>query len=170
MTDLLTITGAIGTDPELRTVGQNLSRMTMRVASSERKRDSDGNWRNAHTNWYTVTAFGKLAENAHASLRKGQRVLVSGKLRVQQFDREDGTSGTRVEILANNLGPDLVNQVTGSASPVNCAPASAPDAPTMPESAHLQEATAMPPSNPFDQPESAAFPADIRDVACEPAF
>ncbi|MFD2674819.1 single-stranded DNA-binding protein [Gulosibacter bifidus] len=170
MTDLLTITGAIGTDPELRTVGQNLQRMTMRVASSERKRDSDGNWRNAHTNWYTVTAFGKLAENAHASLRKGQRVLVAGKLRVQQFDREDGTSGTRVEILANNLGPDLVNQVASSAPPANNTPASAPEPSRMPESAHLQDTTAMPLSNPSDQPETISFPADIRDAACEPAF
>jgi len=110
MTDLITITGVIGTDPELRTVRDNLSRLTMRVATSERKRNAEGKWHDAHTNWYNVTAFGKLADNAHASLRKGQRIVCVGKLRLQSFERENGSFGTRVEVVANNLGPDLVTQ------------------------------------------------------------
>lgn len=127
MTDHIQITGVIGTEPELRVVGNNLSRMTMRVATSERRRDSNGDWRNQHTNWYSVTAFGKLAENAHASLSKGQRILCHGKLRVQHYDRDDGGRGTRIEILANNLGPDLVNQRTVSdAKPATVEP-SQPD-------------------------------------------
>lgn len=165
MTDHITITGVIGTEPELRTVRDNLSRLSMRVATSERRRDAEGNWHNSHTNWFTVTAFGKLADNAHGSLHKGQRIVCSGKLRLHSFQREDGSQGMRVEIVANNLGPDLVNQRVR------------PEGNREPQAAtHNDETPASEPAPEWTAPASAALhdaggeSMHEREAVLEPAF
>lgn len=117
MTDFITVTGTVGTTPEHKVVGeQALSRTTFRLASSERRRSADGqSWEDAHTNWYSVTAFGRLAANLTASLVKGQRVMVSGKLRIRTYTREDGSQGTQVEIIASAIGHDLSFQIATAA-------------------------------------------------------
>ncbi|MGO1543018.1 MAG: single-stranded DNA-binding protein [Gulosibacter sp.] len=112
MTDFITVTGTLGTDPELKVVGDKLSRTTFRMACSERRRTEDGQrWEDSHTNWYSVTCFGRLAENVKGSLEKGQRVIVSGKLRIRTYTRDDNSQGTQVEIIANTAGHDLAFQV-----------------------------------------------------------
>lgn len=116
MTDFITVTGTIGTDPDHKVVGDQLSRTTFRLACSERRRTPDGqSWEDTHTNWYSVTSFGRLATNAVASVAKGQRVIVSGKLRVRSYTREDGSQGTQVEIIASTIGHDLSFQIATAA-------------------------------------------------------
>ncbi|MDJ1371805.1 single-stranded DNA-binding protein [Gulosibacter molinativorax] len=117
MTDFITVTGTVGTTPEHKVVGeQALSRTTFRLASSERRRAADEQrWEDAHTNWYSITAFGRLAANLTASLEKGQRVMVSGKLRIRTYTREDGSQGTQVEIIASAIGHDLSFQIATAA-------------------------------------------------------
>ncbi|KAB1642724.1 single-stranded DNA-binding protein [Gulosibacter chungangensis] len=116
MTDFITVTGTIGTDPDHKVVGDQLSRTTFRLACSERRRTADGQgWEDSHTNWYSVTSFGRLAANAIASVAKGQRVIVSGKLRIRTYAREDGSQGTQVEIIANTIGHDLAFQISTAA-------------------------------------------------------
>ena len=108
MTDFITVTGTLGTDPEHRVVGDGLNRTTFRIASSERRRVAGSNeWEDHHTNWYSVTCWGRLATNAKASLEKGQRVIVAGKLRISSYTRDDNSQGTQVEIIANSAGHDL---------------------------------------------------------------
>lgn len=127
MTDHINVTGTIGTDPDYRTVGQNgnLPRLTFRLASTERRVTTSGTWEDAHTNWYSVTAFGRVAANAKPLLKKGQRVMLSGKLRINQYSREDGSSGTTVEIIASHLGGDLAfARGVGAAQDAVAAPAS----------------------------------------------
>jgi single-strand DNA-binding protein len=63
-------------------------------------------WVTADTNWYTVSAFKKLADNAGSSLAKGDRVLVTGKIKIRDWDNGE-RSGTGVEIDADAIGHDL---------------------------------------------------------------
>jgi len=56
--------------------------------------------------WFTVTAFRRLAENAAASLEKGDRVIVQGRLRVRPWESGE-KSGISVEIDADAIGHDL---------------------------------------------------------------
>lgn len=109
MTDHITLTGTLGTEPELRQVGadNNIIRLTFRLASSERRQNRDGEWEDVHTNWYSVTAFGRLAMNAHGQIAKGQRVILTGKQRVTTFDRQDGSKGNGIEVIATHIGRDL---------------------------------------------------------------
>jgi single-strand DNA-binding protein len=80
---------------------------SFRLASSQRRFDkATDKWVDASTNWYTVTSFRQLAINAVPSLSKGDRIVVSGRVRIRDWQTDDRT-GTNVEIEAETLGHDL---------------------------------------------------------------
>jgi single-strand DNA-binding protein len=107
MSDTLTVTGLIATTPRHITNSEGLEITSFRLASSQRRFDkATQRWLDASTNWYTVTAFRNLAVNAIASLNKGDRIVVVGRLRVRDWQTDDRT-GTTVEIEAETLGHDL---------------------------------------------------------------
>jgi single-strand DNA-binding protein len=84
-----------------------LTVVSFRLASSFRRFDVEKQaWVSSDTNWYTVSGFRKLAENSANSLSKGDRVLVSGKLKIRDWDNGE-RSGTSVEIEADAIGHDL---------------------------------------------------------------
>ena len=77
-----------------------------------------------------ITTYRKLAEHALSSLEKGQRVIVTGRFRVKQWE-SGGKSGSAAEIDADGLGPDLMFGTTTfhrSAAPAEAGPAPATDA------------------------------------------
>jgi single-strand DNA-binding protein len=108
MSDTITVTGNVATPPEHKLAQGGLSITTFRVASSQRRYDRQSQqWVDAGTNWYTVSAYRRLADHAFRSLRKGDRVVLTGRLKVQQWD--NGTKqGTSVEIDAEAIGHDLL--------------------------------------------------------------
>ncbi|MCU1529689.1 MAG: Single-stranded DNA-binding protein [Frondihabitans sp.] len=107
MTDTITLTGVVATPPRSLQTASGLSISSFRLASSQRRYDrSRGEWVDADTNWYTITAFRQLADNVTASLTKGDRVVVSGRLRIREWEKDD-RSGTSVEVDADSLGHDL---------------------------------------------------------------
>ena len=80
---------------------------SFRLASSQRRYDrTQQRWIDADTNWYTVSCFRGLASNAAGSVVKGDRIMVSGRLKIRDWENTD-RSGTTVEIEADNLGHDL---------------------------------------------------------------
>jgi len=107
MTDTITLTGIIATDPRALVTQSGLSITSFRLASTQRRYDRvKGEWLDGETNWYTVTAFRQLAENVVGSLRKGQRVVVTGRLRIRSWESGD-RSGLTVEVDADAIGHDL---------------------------------------------------------------
>ena len=107
MTDNITLTGLVATTPRHITTSEGLAITSFRLASSQRRFDRASNrWVDGDTNWYTVSSFRALAENAASSVSKGDRVIVSGKLRIRDWENTD-RSGTTVEIEADALGHDL---------------------------------------------------------------
>lgn len=108
MNETITITGNVATDPEHKHTNGGVSITTFRVASGQRRYDrQSGGWVDAETNWYTVSMFRSLADHAFNSLRKGDRVLLTGRLRVQNWDT-GAKRGTTVEIEAEAIGHDLL--------------------------------------------------------------
>jgi single-strand DNA-binding protein len=102
------VRGLIATTPRQVQTESGLSVTSFRLASSFRKFDPvTSSWKSGDTNWYTISCFRKLAENAGASLAKGDRVLVIGKIKVRDWDNGE-RSGTSVEIDADAIGHDLV--------------------------------------------------------------
>lgn len=108
MSDTITITGNVATDPELKRTPNGVTIATFRVASGQRRYDrNSGTWVDTGTNWYSVSAFRGLADHAYKSLRKGDRVLLTGRLRVRTWET-DTKRGMTVEIDAEAIGHDLL--------------------------------------------------------------
>lgn len=107
MTDILSITGLVATTPRHLVTNDGLPITSFRLASTQRRYDRGAQkWIDAETNWYTVTTFRQLAINVVGSIDKGQRIVVTGRLRVREWSANDRT-GTNVEIDADALGHDL---------------------------------------------------------------
>jgi single-strand DNA-binding protein len=106
MADRITVIGTLGQDPEERSTSRG-SVVQFRLASTDRRRDAQGNWQDAGTSWYRVNAWGELGKHALLSLKKGQRVIVAGDLSVSEWDAPGGHKGRSVEIRAAALGHDL---------------------------------------------------------------
>jgi single-strand DNA-binding protein len=107
MSDNVTLSGLVATSPRHLITSEGLEITSFRLASTQRRYDAGKNeWVDGETNWYTVTCFRDLAVNAQASLVKGQRVIVVGRLRIRNWQTEDKT-GTNVEVEADTIGHDL---------------------------------------------------------------
>ncbi|MEO8529189.1 MAG: single-stranded DNA-binding protein [Pseudolysinimonas sp.] len=107
MTDTITLTGLVATPPKHIVTSEGLQITSFRLASTQRKFDrSEQKWVDADTNWYTITAFRQLAVNVIGSVLKGQRVVVTGRLRIRDWQTDDKT-GTTIEVDADSLGHDL---------------------------------------------------------------
>ena len=107
MTDKITITGLVATTPRHLVTAEGLPITSFRIANSYRKFDrATMKWVDGETNWYTVTAFKQLAINTAGSVNKGDRIFVTGDLRIRDWDNGE-TSGTSVEVEATAIGHDL---------------------------------------------------------------
>lgn len=103
----ITAVGTVATDPKDIRLSEGVTLCTFRLAASERKFNRETQtWVDGETNWLSINVFRILAEHALASIHKGQRVFVHGKLRIKQWEREE-RSGTSVEIDAESIGHDL---------------------------------------------------------------
>lgn len=106
MTETITVVGNI-TEPELKTTDTGLQILSFRLASTERRFEKDEEkWVEGATNWYSVSAFRQLADNAGRSLRKGDRVVVTGRLRLRDWETA-AKKGVTAQIDADALGHDL---------------------------------------------------------------
>ncbi len=122
MSDIISVTGTIATEPRHVVTNAGVRITSFRLASSQRRYDrAESKWVEAPTNWYTVSAFSALAVNAAASLRKGERIVARGRLQVRDWENEN-RSGTTVEVVAESIGHDLLwgttafTRVAGSAN------------------------------------------------------
>ncbi len=126
MTDTITFTGTVGTQPRHSITSGGVPMTTFRLASTYRRFDRESNkWVDGDTNWYGVTAFRQLALNAATSIHTGERVVVTGRLRLREWQTAD-KSGTNVDVEADALGHDLA---WGSANWVRSSHPSTPPAP-----------------------------------------
>jgi len=109
MAEHLTVRGFVASDLSFFETPDKLHIVSFRLGAPDRRIDrATGEWGDADMNWFTVKVFRELARNVMASLRKGERVVVTGRLKIGQYRRSDGTYGTSTEILADAVGHDLL--------------------------------------------------------------
>jgi len=107
MSETISVQGLVATTPRHLVTQDGLPITSFRMASTHRRFDrTTKKWVDGETNWYTITAFRQLAINVAGSISKGERVVVSGKLRVRDWDNGE-RAGTSVEIEAEAIGHDL---------------------------------------------------------------
>ena len=89
MNDKVTLTGLVATTPRHLVTSEGLNIVSFRYATTQRRYNkATKQWTDGDTNWYTVSCFGTLASNASTSVRKGDRVIVSGKLRIRDWETD----------------------------------------------------------------------------------
>lgn len=104
---MITIAGNVATELRFVRSDRGTSLVSFRLASTPRRYDrNQGGWVDGHTTYVTVVCWRTLAENVAGSLHKGDPVVVFGRLRVENWER-DGKTGTTVEVEAQALGHDL---------------------------------------------------------------
>jgi single-strand DNA-binding protein len=107
LSEQIIVSGLVATTPRHLVTQDGLPITSFRLAASQRRFDRTQNrWIDGDTNWYTITSFRQLAINVAGSVAKGERIVVSGKLRVRDWDNGE-RAGTSVEIEAESLGHDL---------------------------------------------------------------
>ena len=107
MSDTIVIRGFTASNPTLAALPNGVPVVNFRLASTPRWQDATGTWKEGTTNWYTIKAYRRLAQNIAVSVQKGQPLVISGRQRINRWNREDGTQGTTVEIDAQGIGHDL---------------------------------------------------------------
>jgi single-strand DNA-binding protein len=102
------VVGNLTRDPELRYTPNGAALVKLGIAVSRRvKDDATGQWRDAETSFFNVTAWRSLAENVAESLTQGSRVVVVGRLRTNSWETPEGEKRSVVEIEAEEVGPSL---------------------------------------------------------------
>jgi len=101
----ITLSGTLGKDVELRFTAAGKAVASFGIAVN-RRYQVNNEWQE-QTSWFNVTAWGELGENAAASLSKGSRVVVTGRLESRTYKAKDGTDKTAIEVVADDLGPSL---------------------------------------------------------------
>jgi single-strand DNA-binding protein len=102
------IVGNLTRDPELRYTPNGAALVKFGVAVSRRvKDDATGQWKDADTSFFDVTAWRTLAENVAESLTQGTRVVVVGRLRTNSWETPEGEKRSKIEIEAEEVGPSL---------------------------------------------------------------
>ena len=97
----VTFKARLGADPEM-TTGSNGSAVTRLRVVTNGRRMVDGDWQDTDTSWWQVTAFGRQAEAAAEQLRKGDLVLIQGKVKQREWEK-DGVKRVTAEVTADEV-------------------------------------------------------------------
>jgi single-strand DNA-binding protein len=101
-----TIVGNLVEDPELRFTSSGIAVANMRVAVTQRIQQ-DGEWRDGDTSFLRVNVWRGQAEHLADSLAKGNRVMVTGRLRQRTWETPEGEKRSVTEIEADEVGASL---------------------------------------------------------------
>jgi len=102
MINKVTLIGNLGQDPDMRSTASGAAVTNLRIATTERRKDRDGNWTD-HTEWHSVVAFGRTAENVGKYCRKGKQIYVEGRLQTRKWQDRDGRDRYTTEVVADNI-------------------------------------------------------------------
>jgi len=94
--------GNVGSEPEMRFTPNGNPVTSFRVATNWRYTTSQGE-RREETEWFTVVAWNRLAEQCNQFLTKGRLVYVEGRLRSRTWEGQDGEKRFRNEIVADRV-------------------------------------------------------------------
>lgn len=105
---LITVVGNVAAPPKQRTTPSGVSVADFRIAATPRRPDrATGTWSDGETIWFGVTAWKALAEHCASSLKKGDRVVVTGRLTTRSWEVEGGERRSGLEVDASSVGLEL---------------------------------------------------------------
>jgi single-strand DNA-binding protein len=102
-----TIVGNLAADPELKFTNNGVAVANLRVTVTRRLQDKDGTWRDGETSFHRVNVWRQQAVNLADSLGKGDRVMVTGRLRQRSWETPEGERRSTTEVEADEVGASL---------------------------------------------------------------
>ncbi len=124
------VIGHLGRDPEMRYTPNGQAVTSFSVASSRRYTTSSGEQRE-ETEWFNVSAWGKLGETCNQYLAKGRQVYVEGRLSSRTYEGRDGQTRTSLDIALTDVqflgGRGGDGDGTASAAPYEAEPGAMAD-------------------------------------------
>jgi single-strand DNA-binding protein len=99
--------GRLGRDPEVRNFQNGGKVVNLRLATSERYKDREGN-QQERTEWHSVAIFNeRLGEVAEKYLKKGNEVYIEGQLETRKWQGQDGKEKYTTEIVLRQFRGEL---------------------------------------------------------------
>lgn len=163
MSSTVTVLGNIGADAERRETQSGTPYLTFTVADSRSKWNATtGEWETLNTTWRRVSTF-KGVDYMAARLVKGARVVVTGSEELRTWDKEDGTKGSSLDVMAHSVDVVSAPNEAGAGAQVQTNPVAAYPANTAPvqQQGYAQQ---TPPPGYVQQP-AAAPPAGYAAAA-----
>jgi single-strand DNA-binding protein len=94
--------GNLGRDAELRNTTSGMQIATLRLATTDRRKDNSGQWTD-HTEWHSVVCFDKLAALMERFGKKGKPLYVEGRIQTREYTDKDGQKRWSTEIIAGEI-------------------------------------------------------------------
>lgn len=114
----LTGTARLTADPELRFAPSGVAVCSMPLTFNSRKQDPSGTWVDGDSLFIRATAFKELAEHCAETLTKGAEVILTGRVKTEQWENTQGEKRSAPALLLDSIGPSLryatatVNKIT----------------------------------------------------------
>ena len=102
MRNSVLLIGRPGTEPEVRSINNNNKVARFRLAVDERRMNANREWVN-DTQWFTIVAWGKIADRVENNVRKGLQIAVDGSLRNNEWTDDKGQRHSNIEVWINDL-------------------------------------------------------------------
>ncbi|RZP24109.1 MAG: single-stranded DNA-binding protein [Candidatus Actinomarinales bacterium] len=135
----VTLVGTITRDLELRHTPAGAAVVDIGIAQNKSVRQPDGTWtRDGDPMYFECTVWRDMAEHANATLGKGMRVIVTGRLDYQTWENNDGEVRNKIKVLVDEIGPSLrwatanVEKTSGGSSG-DSSPTASPPAGDLPD-------------------------------------
>lgn len=103
----VTLVGNLTREPDIRYTKDGLASTTFGVAVNRRWQDRATKAWEESVSFFDVVCWRDLAENVALTLVKGMRVVATGRLEQRTWETEDGERRSRVELIAEDIGPSL---------------------------------------------------------------
>ena len=110
----VTVSGNLTRDPEVRNLPSGQAVCSLRIAHNERYKDASGEWADRAA-YFDVTVWSGLGEWMGRNLHKGQKVVVSGRLKWREWE-QDGNKRQAVDIVADSVVPVVRDGAGGGQS------------------------------------------------------
>lgn len=94
--------GRLGADPEVRTLESGTKVSSIRLATTERYKDRNGQQQES-TEWHNVVFWRGLADIVEKYLKKGDQVYVEGRIKTRKWTDKDGNDRYSTDIVANEM-------------------------------------------------------------------
>jgi single-strand DNA-binding protein len=97
MKNKVQLIGNLGKDPELKNVGNGQALLRLSLATNERYKTADGEWKD-NTQWHPIVVWGKQAEKMATLVRKGTGLVVEGRLVQRTYESKEGERRYSTEV------------------------------------------------------------------------